>query len=61
MIPDKRRRTAGHDRQAQGKEYHRGAIVQQALALDQNRQPLRRAQTLEERHDGNRIRGGDER
>ena len=42
-------------------EHDRRGVVEQALSFDEHRQPLGRADLTEERHDGHRIRRGDQR
>ena len=52
---------ARHHVERQREEDDRGAVVEQALALEQDAQPVRRPKALEHPDDRNRVGGGDER
>ena len=56
-----RRVPAGGKADDDGEEHDAGAVIDQAFAFDDQRQPLRRAQALEHCHDRDRIGGDDER
>jgi hypothetical protein len=55
-----RRRLAENEREHEREDDDGGPVVEQALALDENGETLRGAQSLEERDDGDRVRRCDE-
>jgi hypothetical protein len=56
-----RERAAGDPREHEGEHHHRGAVVEQALALHQHREALGRAEALEQTDDRDGVGGGEER
>ncbi len=54
-------RPAGHDRQDDAEHYDRSSVVEEALALDEDREPPGGAHLPEQRNDRDRIGCGDQR